>query len=130
MIDLEPVLARTARLRGMTAHRIRIREDGVLTFLLSHADDQRWTVWIYSNAWRVESATKVFATARALNGRRLQGVDIVLPSLDTTFRFSTRALRVFPVTAREETQSWQQWSLRSPDGEVWDIGPGTTWAIR
>ncbi|MFC0109725.1 hypothetical protein [Kibdelosporangium aridum] len=130
MIDLEPVLARTARLRGMTAHRIRIREDGVLTFLLSHTDDQRWTVWIYSNAWRVESATKVFATARALNGRRLQGVDIELPSLDTTFRFSTRALRVFPVTAREETQSWQQWSLRSPDGEVWDIGPGTTWAIR
>lgn len=114
----------------MTVHRIRIRDDGVLTFTLSYPDDRPWTVWIYSKAWRVESRTTVFATARAINGRRLQSVDIAAPSLDTTFRFATRALRVFPVTARPETQSWQQWSLRSPDGEVWDIGPGSTWAIR
>ncbi|CAM3849282.1 hypothetical protein KIPE111705_27980 [Kibdelosporangium persicum] len=131
MIDLGPVLARTAGLRGMTAHRIRVREDGVLTFSLSRPpDDHRWIVWIYSPAWRVESADRVLASARALNGRRLRGTDIEPPSLDTTFRFSTYALRVFPVTAREDSHAWPQWSLRSPDGEVWDIGPGSEWSVR
>ncbi|MFE2912275.1 hypothetical protein ACFRKE_28200 [Kitasatospora indigofera] len=100
-----------------------------------------WHLWIAMAAWRIERSEGVVAGSEdprpvlepavgMIGGRRLTGVDIRMPSLETAFDFDGLRLLVFPVHSRRDVPDpAEHWLLRTPAGDVVTAGPGSEWSI-
>lgn len=140
MVEFRQVVDRLGVLRGMIVQGVRVRDrDSLILELVDPSSGNRWGVRVYSVAWRIESDRDVCVgvddnalsdAVRILNGQALERINLELPSLDTTFIFADYTLRIFPVTAWVSERSWQQWSLRTPTGQILSIGPGKSWSVK
>ncbi|MEV0611640.1 hypothetical protein AB0I61_35415 [Polymorphospora rubra] len=139
--DIERLNAILDALRGGSVSRARVVQDDILSFRLWSAPDRLWDVRVFSVAWRIQSGARIIigsdddaSTMRArvgiLNGAILAGISVRPENMDSSFDFGDLQLRVFPVTSVVEERFWQQWSVRFPEGECIDIGPGSSWSCR
>jgi len=69
-------------------------------------------------------------TVGVLDGCAVRAVSLHPGTMDTTFDYGDRELRIFPVTSVVAPRHWQQWSVRTPGGGYIDVGPGASWSRR
>jgi len=98
-----------------------------------------WSLWIRLAAWRLEDSSAVLAGSEdprpviaeeiaVLRGRRVTGVTVTPPALETVFDFDGIRLLTFPVSSGvasvpgESAQA--QWSLWRPQGDIVSVTPG------
>jgi hypothetical protein len=101
-----------------------------------------WLLWIYCSAWRIETAAEVLGASedqrdrmseavKALEGRAVEEVEIMTPSLETVFRFAGGyKLRSFPIHSGADPEDFDHWMLFTPGGMVLAVGPGSTWSYK
>ena len=98
-----------------------------------------WRLWIQLAAWRLEDGAEVLLgsedprpviaeTIAVLHGRRITGVKVTAPALETEFDFDGVRLLVFPVhsglTSASDASPRTQWSLWRPQGDIVSVNPG------
>lgn len=98
-------------------------------------------LWVYSTAWRLDSADRPLVAAgdeqahieeavKALVGKTVSTIDITAPSADTTIGFQTCRLRIFPVYFGDNADS-ATWTVHTvPSKRQLVVGPGANWSIR
>ena len=155
MTDAGDRVARLRKLAGvMLGTGVRsigpLREDGSgLDVILFRPPDARpvpafvdgeLRLHVLTHAWRLESSERVLAggydsaellgpVLEDLVGRRITGMDITRPGLDTTLVLGDVRLRLFPVSSVPLPEGYPAWTLRTAQGVVLVAGPGGNWGM-